>query len=119
MTPGTPVSIKDDCTSDVTLHEEIKRRAYELYEQRDQFGGHNSETALQTELPRVLYAAVELKKYANGQVRNTQSVRAARVYMRALCSCLAEHWERSKPLSYPCYPGHIGPRGGPGSLPGE
>ena len=70
MTPETLVSVKADRTTDVTLHEEITRRAYELCELRRQIGEHGLECGLQAELPRVLYAAAELGKYAKGQARD-------------------------------------------------
>jgi hypothetical protein len=38
----------------------------------------------------VVYAAAELQKYAKGQVGDTRNVRAARVYLHALSSCIGE-----------------------------
>jgi len=91
MTSETDVSIGADHSTDVALHDEIKRRAYELYEQRGSVAGHHLvEEGLQAELPRALCAASELEKYANGEVGDIKSVRAARVYLRALSACIGE-----------------------------
>ncbi len=78
------VSSGADHSHDVALHDEIKRRAYQLYERRGSVDGHHLEDGLQAELPRALYAAAELVKYAHGEVGDIKSVRAARVYLRAL-----------------------------------
>ncbi|MFZ0950014.1 MAG: hypothetical protein WAN19_17900 [Candidatus Sulfotelmatobacter sp.] len=78
-------SINADDISDAALHNEIKCRAYELYQrQRDNTDGHDSNDKLRAELPCVAYAAAELQKYSKGEVADTRSVRAARVYLRAL-----------------------------------
>ena len=90
MTAETHVLIGADHSTDVALHDEIKHRAYELYEQRGSVDGHHLEDGLQAELPRALYAAAELEKYANGEVGDIRSVRAARVYLRALSSFIGE-----------------------------
>jgi Protein of unknown function (DUF2934) len=90
MTPEIHVSIRLDHSTDVALHDEIKCRAYELYERRSPVDGHHLEDGLQAELPRALYAAVELQKYANGEVGEIKSVRAARVYLRALSACIGK-----------------------------
>jgi len=90
MTPEPPASIKADHITDVALHDEIKCRAYELYEQRDTVDGHDRRDRLQAELPRVLCAAAELQRYAKGEVGDIRSVRAARVYLRALNSFIGE-----------------------------
>ena len=76
--------------TDVALHDEIKCRAYELYEQRHTVDGHDPDNRLQAELPRVVYAAAELQKYEKGEVGETRAVRAARVYLRALGSFIGE-----------------------------
>lgn len=75
----------------LTIQEEITCRAYELYELRRSVDGHHLEDGLRTELPRALCAAAELEKYVNGEVGDTKSVRAARVYLRALSACIGEH----------------------------
>jgi hypothetical protein len=99
MTPEAHVSIGADHSTDVALHDDIKRRAYELYEQRGPVNGHHLDGGLQAELPRALYAVVELKKYANGEVGDIKSVRAARVYLRALSACIGERRDVSKQSS--------------------
>ncbi len=73
-----------DQIPDVALHDEIKCRAYELYEQRRAPDSLNPKSGLQAELPRVVYAAAELEKYMKGEVGDTRTVRAARVYLCAL-----------------------------------
>ena len=79
-----------DQIPDVTLHDEIKCRAYELYRQPDALNGHDLKDGLQAELPRVVYAAAELEKYVKGEVGDTRSVRAARVYLCALSLFIGE-----------------------------
>jgi Protein of unknown function (DUF2934) len=88
--PRGQASINTDDIIDVELHDEIKCRAYELYEQRDTVDGHDPKDRLQAELPRVLYAAAELEKYAKGEVGVIRSARAAQVYLRALSSFIGE-----------------------------
>ena len=95
MVPETDAAIGVATSADVALHDEIKRRAYELYEPRGSVDGHHLEDGLQGELPRVLYAAAELEKYVNGEVGDIHSVRAARVYLRALSAW--KRWERNSP----------------------
>jgi hypothetical protein len=85
MTPEIYTPTGADDTIDVALHHEIKCRAYELYERRDD--GHD----LKDELRRVAYAAAQLQKHANGEVGDTRAVRASRVYLRALCSFIGDH----------------------------
>jgi hypothetical protein len=90
MTPENPASINAEDIIEVALHHEIKFRAYELYErQHDTIDGHALKDKLQAELPRVVYAAAQLQKYADGEVGDTRAVRAARVYLRALTSFIA------------------------------
>ena len=88
MTPEAHASIAADHSADVALHDEIKHRAYELYQQGGPLDGHHPENGLQAELPRALYALAELEKYANGEVGDIKSVRAAQVYLRAPSSCI-------------------------------
>lgn len=79
----------DDLAIDVVLHHEIKFRAYELYERRhDTANGHHLKDELQTELPRVAYAAALLQKHSKGA--DTRAVRAARIYLCALTSFIGE-----------------------------
>src|SRR5690349_22079430 len=68
LTPESLVSIGADHSTDVAIHDEIKRRAYKLYEQRGAGDGHHLEDELQSELPRTLYAAAQLEKYIKGEV---------------------------------------------------
>ena len=84
------VSIDACHITDVALHDEIKCRAYELYEQRHTLDGHDPNDMLHAELPRVVYAAAQLEGYAKGELGDTRAVRAARVYMRALSSFIGE-----------------------------
>jgi hypothetical protein len=87
--------IPENCASviadDGALDDEIKRRAYELYErQHDPADRHDQKDNLQAELPRVAYAAFQLQKYSNGEIAETRGVRAARVYLGALSSFIAK-----------------------------
>ncbi|MBZ5550873.1 MAG: hypothetical protein LAO22_23440 [Acidobacteriia bacterium] len=90
MTSEGQVSINVGHITDVALHDEIKCRAYELYEQRHTVDGHDPKVMLQSELPRVIYAAAQLERYAKGEEGDTKAVRAARVYLRALSSFISE-----------------------------
>jgi putative component of toxin-antitoxin plasmid stabilization module len=79
-------NIADDLT-DISLHDEIKSRAYELYERwSDDVERADAKKELQSELPRVAYAAAQIQKYSNGELGDNKTVRAARVYLRALTS---------------------------------
>jgi hypothetical protein len=90
MTPETHALSNADHIPDVALHDEIKCRAYELYEQRHTQDAQDPKDRLQSELPLVFYAAAELEKYAKGEVGDTRAVRAARVYLCALRSFIGE-----------------------------
>jgi Protein of unknown function (DUF2934) len=90
MTSEAHVSINACHITDVAFHDEIKYRAYELYEQRHTVDGHDPKDMLQAELPRVVYAAAQLEGYAKGEVGDTKAVRAARVYLCALSSFIGE-----------------------------
>ena len=74
---------------DVTLHHEIKCRAYELYDQQYDTA-IKPEFILQAELPRVAYALSQMQQYHDGKIGDTRPVRAARVYLRALVSFVRE-----------------------------
>jgi hypothetical protein len=87
MASEAHISVNGCQSSDVTLDDEIKCRAYELYEQCYSVNGNES---LRGELPRVVYAAAELAKYEKGDAGDTRSTRAARVYLRALCNFIGE-----------------------------
>jgi hypothetical protein len=89
--PKNYSSVSADDIIDVALHDEIKFRAYELYERRHNAAdGHDSREELRAELLRVAYAAAQLQKYSDGKAGDTRTVRAARVYMRALISFIGE-----------------------------
>ena len=79
-----------DHVPDISLHDEIKCRAYELYKQRDTQGGRDLKQGLQSELSRVAYAACQLEKYSKGELGDTRAVRAARVYLCALSSYIGQ-----------------------------
>jgi len=81
------IPISADEPSDVVLHLDIMCRAYELYEWHHETA-NCADFKLQAELPRVAYAVAEIQRYSNGEVGDTRAVRAARVYLRALISCL-------------------------------
>jgi hypothetical protein len=86
MTPESPRIINDEII-DIAFHDEIKCRAYELYERRhDAADSHN----LKYELPRVAYAVAQIQKNSNGEAWDTRAVRAARVYLHALTSMISE-----------------------------
>ena len=88
MSLGRVVTINaDDDLMDIVLHDEIKCRAYELYElQADDIERNGTRTELQFELPRVAYAAAQIQMHSNGERPDNKAVRAARVYLRALTS---------------------------------
>ena len=91
MTPKRDAAISIDEISDIVLHDEIKWRAYELYErQDDNTEPHDLKTELRFELPRVAYAAAQLQKYSDGEITDSKAVRAARVYLRALSSFICQ-----------------------------
>ena len=83
-------SINADEIIDTALHNEIKCRAYELYQRRlDNTDGNDFEDKLQAELPRVAYAVAQIQNRSDGEGEDTRAVRAARVYLRALSSLSA------------------------------
>lgn len=87
MTPKRDPAINADDLIDVELHDEIKWRAYELYErQYDDAEGLDLSDELQSELLRVAYAAAQLQRHSSGDAEDNKAVRAARVYLRALSS---------------------------------
>ena len=86
MTPESPRIINDEII-DTAFHDEIKCRAYELYERRHDAADSPN---LKGELPRVAYAVAQIQKKSNGGVWDTRAVRAARVYLRALISFVNE-----------------------------
>ena len=82
MTPESPRIINDEII-DIAFHDEIKYRAYELYERRhDAADSHN----LKGELP----AVAQIQKNSNGEAWDSRAVRAAPVYLRALTSIISE-----------------------------
>jgi len=85
----------DDIIVDVALHDEIKSRAYQLYERQGHDANDNDvknqiKNELQFELHRVAYAAAQLQKCSDGGVGDSKAVRAARVYLRALTSFIGQ-----------------------------
>lgn len=82
---STPIHA--DKIIDTVLHDEIKCRAYELYQrQLDDADGSDFEDKLRVELPRVAYAVAQIQNPVNAGEEDTRAVRAARVYLRALSS---------------------------------
>lgn len=89
MTPERVVSSSDDF-NDPALHDEIKLRAYELYaRQRDDMKHEDLTKELRCELPRLAYAASQIQM-SNGGFGDDRIVRAARVYLHALSSYIAQ-----------------------------
>jgi hypothetical protein len=90
MIPESPAAIDTERIVDPALHHEIKCRAYELYEQHgNTVEGRDSHDELQSELPRVAYAAAQPQKYLKGEVGDARAVASARVYLRALTAFIA------------------------------
>jgi len=90
MTPERVAASNAYDLGDAALHDEIKRRAYELYErQHDDVERQDIRNEMQSEFPRVVYAAaqIQMSKHDLGDGR---AVRAARVYLRALASFIAQ-----------------------------
>jgi len=96
MARNTLLATREDRSIDGALHEEIKQRAFELYGPRVPVDALHLETSLRAELPRALYAAAELQKYPTAEANDIRSVRAARVYLRALSTCIRERRELSQ-----------------------
>ena len=90
MAASTELPSGADPCGDEALHDAIKRRAYELYAHRGSVHGTLSQPGLQAELPRILYAAAEVEKYARGEGGDIRSLRAAVVYLRAFSNCLSQ-----------------------------
>ena len=91
MTAKRDAAISSDDIIDIVLHDEIKCRAYELYEKKDDHTQHHDrKKELQFELLRVVYAAAQLQKYSDGEMTDSKAVRAARVYLRALTSFIGQ-----------------------------
>ena len=96
MTPEIHPSTGADDTIDVALHYDIKRRAYELYERRHAAGDGDD---LRDELRRIAYAVSQIQKNFNSEIGDTRAVRAARVYLSALCSFISDHEVRGQSSS--------------------
>jgi len=76
--------------TDAALHDEIKLRAYELYaRQCDDIERQDIRNEIRSEFPRVVYAAAQIQM-SNHDLRDGRAVRAARVYLRALASFIAQ-----------------------------
>ena len=71
------------------MQDELKRRAYALYERCGTVNAEPERNSLNAELARALNAAAELERYARGRVGDVDTVRAARVYLRALSAYIA------------------------------
>ena len=90
-TASNHASTNGDDIDDAALHNEIKCRAYELYQrQGDDTAGHDLKDKLQAELPRVAYAVAQVQKRTNSDTEDTRTMRAARVYLRALSSFISD-----------------------------
>jgi hypothetical protein len=73
------------------MHEEIKRRAYQLIERKQAVAdGNHVEDELKGELPRIVYALSRLQECANADVGYDRIHRAARIYLLALSSFAME-----------------------------
>jgi hypothetical protein len=91
MTPIRDAAINTDDIIDIALHDEIKWRAYELYERQvDNTEHRDPKTELRSELLRVVYAAAQIQKHSDGEKTDCKAVRAARVYLRALASFIGQ-----------------------------
>ena len=91
MTPKRDAASNVDDAIDVALHDQIKWRAYELYErQADGAEDHDKKNELEFELLRVAYAAAQIQKHSEGELVDSRAVRAARVYLRALTSFIGQ-----------------------------
>jgi hypothetical protein len=91
MTPERVAASSTYDVMDTALHDEIKRRAYELYErQGDDMKCQDRRNELQSELLRVVYAAAQIQMHSNGELHDNKACRAARVYLRALSSFIGQ-----------------------------
>ncbi len=89
MTPERVVASSCDL-NDAALHDEIKLRAYELYARPCNDMNHqDTKNELRFELRRVAYAASHIQM-SNDGFGDDRIVRAARVYLRALSSYIAQ-----------------------------
>lgn len=89
-TTSNYASISADDTIDAALHNEVKCRAYELYQrQREDTDGHDLKDKLRSELLHVAYAVSQIQRHSNDKVEESRAVRAARVYLRALSSFIS------------------------------
>lgn len=89
-TTSNQASVSADDTIDAALHNEVKCRAYELYQrEREDIDGHDLRDKLGAELHRVAYAVSQIQKHSNDKRDDSRAVRAARVYLRALSSFIS------------------------------
>jgi hypothetical protein len=73
------------------MHDEIKRRAYQLIEQKRAVAdGSRVEEELKGELPRIVYALSKVQECADADIDGDRVCRAARIYLCALSSFVAE-----------------------------
>lgn len=73
------------------MHEEIKRRAYQLIELKQAVAdGSHVEDELKGELPRIVYALSRVQECGNASMGSDSVHRAARIYLLALSSFAME-----------------------------
>jgi hypothetical protein len=73
------------------MHDEIKRRAYQLIEQKQAVAdGSWIEEEPKGELPRIVYALSRVQERADADMGDDRKYRAARIYLQALSSFVAE-----------------------------
>ena len=73
------------------MHDEIKRRAYQLIENKFAVANRGGvEEELKGELPRIVYALSRVQGCAHVDPSNDRAYRAARIYLQALISFVAE-----------------------------
>lgn len=74
------------------MHDEIKCRAYQLIENKYAVAdGDDVEDELKGELPRIVYALSRVQECAQDSLSNDRAYRAARIYLQALISFVAEY----------------------------
>jgi hypothetical protein len=73
------------------MHDDINRRAYQLIEQKRAFeGGGRVEEELKGDLPRIVYALSRVQECPDAEMGDDRVYRAARIYLHALSSFVAE-----------------------------
>jgi hypothetical protein len=80
------------------MHEEIKRRAYQLIERKDAvMDGSHVEDELKGELPRIVYALSRVQECGDADMASDRIHRAARIYLLALSSFVAARCTQKEP----------------------